>query len=84
MVVKRRMVQMRAVVFDSVRYSRISKTSSSRRGISEQPQTTVEPPEYLNDAERQIFEKVKAGLAPTRLEVRIPMARSLDEEHNLT
>ncbi|KAF2277783.1 bola-like protein [Westerdykella ornata] len=34
-----------------------------------QPATAPEPPDYLNDAERHIFDKIKAELEPVKLEV---------------
>jgi hypothetical protein len=31
----------------------------------------VEPPEFLSEGERKVFEMIKDGLQPTKLEVRL-------------
>lgn len=56
----------------------VQKSSSSspsfhraqRRSYSEQIADGVEPPEYLQEGERKIFDKIRDELRPTQLEVR--------------
>ncbi|KAH8704567.1 bola protein [Phaeosphaeriaceae sp. PMI808] len=41
-----------------------------RRAYSQQGGASPEPPDYLNDAELHVFNKIKATLEPVKLEVR--------------
>jgi len=42
---------------------------STARNYSSDAVKAVEPPEYLSDSERKVFDKIKAGLQPSKLEV---------------
>lgn len=39
------------------------------RAYSQSPSTALEPPDYLNEAELHVFNKIKAQLEPVKLEV---------------
>lgn len=47
------------------------------RAYSAVPTEAVEPPEFLSEGERKIFERIKEGLKPTKLEVRTYYTRIL-------
>lgn len=44
--------------------------SSSIRTYAESAQSNVQPPEYLSEGERKVFDIIRDGLQPTKLEVR--------------
>lgn len=48
---------------------RIWRTSPTYRAYSSEAIEPVEAPEYLSDGEKKIFDMIKDGLKPTKLEV---------------
>jgi stress-induced morphogen len=57
----------------SLRFAQSLRTRSLQRLpirlYSTESSTEVHPPDYLNESERQIFEKLKSSLQPSKLEV---------------
>lgn len=49
---------------------RLQPTYASTRSYSAQASGAPEPPDFLNEAELHVFNKIKGELEPTKLEVR--------------
>lgn len=52
--------------------------STSFRNYSAGVEEQVEAPEYLSEGERKVFDMIKEGLQPSKLEVSVALPLSLD------
>jgi hypothetical protein len=50
--------------------TRLQSTPATARSYSAQASSAPEPPDFLNEAELHIFNKIKGELEPVKLEVR--------------
>lgn len=58
--------------------------SSTRQYSSEAPSSAVEPPDFLDEGELKVFNMLKEGLNPVRLEVSCDQARVMGMEMGLS